>query len=82
MLFAGCTLLLIVESGPGAELSSLVRKLMERLQYKLGTCPSAMNPFLFAAAFGDRRDTRELLNFQSRGKAIPICAEDRRQPRG
>jgi hypothetical protein len=44
---------------------------------KLGTRQTTMNPYRLATTFRYRRYTRELLDFQSGFKAIPICAEGR-----
>src|ERR1700674_2055371 len=82
VLFAVGALLLIIQFGPSAELPGLIGELVERLKHKLGTRPAAMYPKCLATTLRYRRYTRELLDLQSGFKAIPICAEGCRQPRG
>src|SRR5437667_4315473 len=61
MFFALGPLMLVVQLRPHGKPPSLVCKLMEALQHEFRTGPSSMDPYTLAAAFCDRRYSRELL---------------------
>ena len=70
--FAFGDFLTIERSGPDRERNRVLRIFKKRLEIKLGTLPSAMDPGGFSATLGDRSDARERLD----GAGIAANASD------